>query len=191
MEFKSHQICLESDRLRLRPMVEEDFGVIYEWNQDPEVLYYSEGDDVEPYSMDQVKMIYTQIAQSAICFIMEYHDKPIGESWIQEMNLKAILEEYPNEDCRRIDLLIGKKEYWNRGFGAETIAAIVKYGFEKEHVDMVFGCSIADYNKGSIRAFEKCGFKVHARRKQDEDKKAEYVLDMLVSRRHWKEEGAS
>ena len=44
-----HQVCLESQRLRLRPMTEDDWGTVLRWNQDPEILFYSEGADVVSY----------------------------------------------------------------------------------------------------------------------------------------------
>jgi len=50
--IKSHNITLTMDELTLRPMNDEDFDVLLKWNSDPDVLYFSEGDDVEKYSLD-------------------------------------------------------------------------------------------------------------------------------------------
>jgi len=54
---------------------------------------------------------YIGISKNAFCFIIEVDGKPVRECWLQRMNLKRILEKYPRLDCRRIDLIIGKKQF--------------------------------------------------------------------------------
>ena len=88
-------------------MTEEDWKILLKWNSDPEVLYYSEGDNVTAYTLEQVQRIYCGISQNAFCFIIEVDGEHVGECWLQRMNLKRILEKYPRLDCRRIDLMIG------------------------------------------------------------------------------------
>ncbi len=46
------------------------------------------------------------------------------------MNIKRILEEHTDLDCRRIDLLIGEKEFWGRGIGTCVIRLLTEFGFE-------------------------------------------------------------
>src|SRR5262245_33981267 len=72
-------------------------------------------------------------------------DHPIGECWLQEMNLERILRQHPGRNCRRIDLMIGEKDYRGRGLGTEMIGLLTALAFE-QGADMVFGCDIADYN---------------------------------------------
>ncbi len=88
-------------------MTEEDWEILLKWNSDPEVLYYSEGDNVIAYTLEQVQRIYRGISQNASCFIIEVDGKSVGECWLQRINLKRILEKYLRLDCRRIDLMIG------------------------------------------------------------------------------------
>jgi len=152
-------------------MTEEDLDVLAVWNSDPEVLYYSEGNDVTTYTLKQVQEIYISVSQNAFCFIIEIDDKPIGECWLQKMNLKRILDKYPDLDCRRIDLMIGDKKYWGIGVGTEAIRLLTEFGFLKEGVDMIFGCDIADYNIRGLRAFQKVGYEIVAKIKEPSGKK--------------------
>ena len=77
------------------------------------------------------------------------------------MNLRRVVDQFPGKDLRRVDLMIGEKELWGRGYGPETIALLVDFGFTREVADAIFGIVSAD-NERSLRAFEKCGFNRHA-----------------------------
>ena len=100
-------------------MTEPDWDVILAWNNDPDVLYFSEGDDVRSRTLDEVHRIYRSVCSRAFCFIIEYEDRPIGECWLQEMNLQRIFKRYPGRDLRRIDIAIGEPQRWGRGLGTE------------------------------------------------------------------------
>ena len=117
--LKSHTVHLHTSRLHLRPMTDADWDILLRWNQDPDVLYYADGSDVTAYTLDQIKRIYGGISQAAFCFIAELDGQPIAEAWLQAMNLSRIIEAHPGCDCRRIDLSIGEKHYWNKGLGTE------------------------------------------------------------------------
>jgi RimJ/RimL family protein N-acetyltransferase len=64
-----HSITLRSKRVVLRPMTESDWDILLKWNSDPEVLYYSEGDDVQAYRLEDIQGIYRGVSQTAFCFI--------------------------------------------------------------------------------------------------------------------------
>ena len=59
-----------------------------------------------------MQTIYRWISTRAHCFIMEVGGNPIGECWLQRMNLQRIVAQFPDKDLRRIDLMIGEKELW-------------------------------------------------------------------------------
>src|SRR5262249_35709719 len=146
------------DRVTLRPMTEQDWDILLAWNNDPVVLYFAEGDHVASRSLHEVRDIYRSSSQNAYTFMIEVEGRVIGECWLQKMNLPRILERWPGRDCRRIDLMIGQKEYWGQGYGTEVIRLLTEFGFEHERADLIFGCDIADYNPGSQKAFEKAGY---------------------------------
>src|SRR5579884_4223946 len=156
-----HDVTLRGERTVLRPLRESDWDVLARWNQDPEVLYFSEGDDVSAYTLAEVQAIYRYVSQTALIFMIELDGAPIGECWLQAMNLPRLLRRHPGLDLRRIDLTIGEKPLWGRGFGTEAIRLLVAYAFEHERADAVFGCDIGDYNPRSRRAFEKAGFSLY------------------------------
>ena len=130
-KLREHNINLESGLIVLRPLTEDDWDILLKWNSDAEVLYWIEGDDVTSYSLEDVQGIYRGVSQNAFCFIIEFDGRPIGECWLQKMNLQRILDQFPDKDCRRIDLMIGEKQLWGRGIGTEVIRMLTEFGFEK------------------------------------------------------------
>lgn len=114
-------------------MTEEDWEILLKWSSNPEVHYYFEGDNVTAYILEQVQRIYCGISQNAFCVIIEVDGKPVGECWLQRMNLKRILEKYPRLDYGRIDLMIGEKQFCRRGIGHEVIHILKEFGFLKKN----------------------------------------------------------
>ncbi|MBZ0300551.1 MAG: GNAT family N-acetyltransferase [Anaerolineae bacterium] len=182
MILQTHTHVLHDHDLTLRPMTEADWDILLAWNNDPEVLYYAEGDDITSRSLDDMQAIYRFVSQSGFCFVMEAIGQPVGECWLQQMNLERIQQKYPHADCRRIDLMIGEKGLWGQGYGTRTIRLLVRFAFEQERADYVFGCDIADYNLRSQKAFQKVGFSLDTTILQSAGGKAQACFDYVLSR---------
>jgi len=181
-KLREHNIILKGCRITLRPMTENDWDVIHRWDTDPEVLYFSEEDDVTGYTIEESQDIYRGTSQNAFNFIIECVGKRIGYCWLQKMNLQHILADFPSIDCRRIDLGIGEKELWGQGLGTEVIQLLTKFGFEQEKADAIFGCGVADYNPRSRRAFEKNGYTLYREYTQPEGMKTKISYDLVLRR---------
>lgn len=180
MRLVEHTIRLQGKKALLRPMTESDWETLYVWNNDAEVLFYVESEDVGSQSMEQVQRIYRQVSQNAYCFIMEFRSQPVGECWLQKMNLERIKEKYPGKDCRRIDIMIGEKQFWGEGIGTEVIGTLTEFGFRIEMADMIFACDVADYNPRSRNAFRKNGYVIDAWHEQPPGKKAKRCCDLVI-----------
>jgi RimJ/RimL family protein N-acetyltransferase len=182
VKLRTHTVTLRGENTVLRPMSEDDWDILLKWNNDPEVLYFAEGDDIISRTLEQVQALYRGVSRNAFCFIVEVAGQPIGECWLQQMNLERILRKYPDADCRRIDLMIGEKALWGHGFGTEAIALLTNFAFAQEHADLVFGCDVADYNLASQRAFQKAGYRIDAQIEQPPGRKARYCYDLVIAR---------
>ena len=159
-EIITHHTKLQDRDLLLRPLVAEDFPLLFRWNSDREVLYFSEGADAEPYTEADIAHIYSTVAASGLCFIVEIEGRPIGECWLRSMKTPFSGGLAAFSDCRRIDLMIGEKEFWGKGYGTRIIGLLCAFAFENTSCSHVFSGSIFDYNQRSIRAFEKNGFRL-------------------------------
>ena len=184
--LREHNVILEGKtakgaRIRLRPMTEDDWDILLRWNSDPEVLYFSEGDDVSSRSLEEIQGIYRGVSREAFCFIIEREGKPVGECWLQRMNLARILDKYPGLDLRRIDLMIGEKEYWGQGIGTETIRLLTEFGFVREGAKVIFGL-VGDYNARSQAAFRKAGYELVGVFREKPGHKATCELELAMTR---------
>ena len=180
--LRTHSVTLADGPLVLRPMTEDDWDVLLRWNSDPEVLYFAEGDEVASRPLEEVQDLYRAVSRSAFLFIAELEDLPVGECWLQKMNLERILKAHPGKDLRRVDLMIGEKRFWGKGWGTKMIALLTRLAFERERADAVFACDVADYNTGSRRAFEKNGYVVEAELPQAPGAKSRVNYDLILKR---------
>lgn len=185
MELREHKIILRGERVVLRPLTEDDWDLLWRWNSDPEVLYFAEGDDVSSYTIAQVQGIYRGVSQTAFCFVIQVKGVPIGECWLQQMNLERVLQKYPRSDCRRIDLMIGERAFWGQGLGTEVIKLLSAFAFDEQSAELVFGCDVADYNTASLKAFQKAGYTVDALIEQPKGTKARYRYDLVLTREEY------
>jgi len=162
--IKEHNItlcgALREHTITLRPLCDNHLPLLYKWNTDPEVLYWNEGPNADPEDNDNetVQSIYEDTSSCGYCFIIELDGTSIDECLLCKMNVDYILELYTDStDVRRIDILIGEKSYWNMGIGTVIVQMLVKFGFNNEKADVIYGVT-GDYNKRSCRAFQKNGF---------------------------------
>jgi RimJ/RimL family protein N-acetyltransferase len=162
--IKTHNITLYGNAgdydVILRPLSDGHLPFLYKWNADPEILYWTEGgEDIErSYGAETVHDIFGGVSQNALCFLIEVNGEPIGECWLQKMNLTDVIAMYPkNTDVRRIDMAIGEKLWWGKGIGTAVIRMLVDYAFHGENVQILH-CFNEDYNPRARRVWEKVGF---------------------------------
>jgi aminoglycoside 6'-N-acetyltransferase len=180
--LKDHGITLRRGSIVLRPLTEDDWDILHKWNSDPEVLFYSDG-NTDGYGMEMVKKIYRGVCEHAFCFMIEYDGKSIGETYLQEMNLERILRKLPGKDLRRIDIMIGEKEFWGKGLGTEAVGMLVDFGFKEEHADAIFGCGVDKVNVRSFKMFRKLGFEVSPETGRED----ETSYDMVLTREYYEQ----
>lgn len=159
----THEITLYQGgqpNLVLRPLSDAHLPLLYRWCADPEVLYWTEGGPDRPlsYGPETVRRIYGAVSREAHCFLVEADGLPIGECWLQRMNLPEVRAMYlVGTDVRRIDMAIGEKACWGKGLGTRMIGMLVDFAFCGESVDALH-CFCEDYNIRSRRVWEKNGF---------------------------------
>ncbi len=179
--LRTHDVTLRSGAVTLRPLTEADWDLVVGWWNDPDIAYYDDSNEGQ-YSLAQVQEIVRGISRSAYCFVIEFEDRPVGECWLQAMNVERVLRRYPGLDCRRIDIEI-EKDYWGRGIGTAAIRLLVEFGFETEAADAVFAMDVAGDNPGSRRAFEKIGFELYDTVEQPAGARASLSHDLVI----WKQ----
>jgi len=185
--IKTHEITLyggEKNNIVLIPLNDGHFPLLYKWCADPEVVYWTDGgvDNGHSHDKDTVHKIYGGVSQNAFCFLIEIDGVPIGECWLQKMNLEKILSMYEDStDVRRIDMMIGDKNYWNKGIGSQFIPMIIDFAFNTERVD-VLHCLSEDYNMRSCRMWEKTGFSLILKEELPQPQKGKFQYHFRLTR---------
>lgn len=182
----AHDVTLCGGAVTLRPMTEGDWDVLLKWNNDPAVMELADANPFEETTLADLQTIYRWISTHAYCFIMEVAGASIGECWLQRMNLQRIVSQFPDRDLRRIDLMIGEKELWGRGYGTEAIGLLVDFGFRQQGADAIFA-PVAAENRRSQRAFQKNGFTCHARFQEPD---GSMNTDLVLWRKDYEAAGA-
>ncbi|MFC1948385.1 GNAT family N-acetyltransferase [Chloroflexota bacterium] len=82
--IKTHKITLYggiNNEIILRPLSDEHLPLLYQWNADPEVVYWADGgeDDGRSHDEDTVHKIYGGVSLNAFCFLIEVDGVPVGE----------------------------------------------------------------------------------------------------------------
>ena len=181
-ELRAHSVRLADGAVVLRPLTEQDWDLLMAWNSDPEVFYFADWDAVAPRSLDEVKAIYRQVSRVAYCFIIERDGVPVGDCWLQQMNLDRLRARFPGLDCRRIDLQLAR-DAWGQGLGGACVRLLTAFAFDRDGADAVFGCDIASDNSRSLRLFEREGFSLVATNPQPSGVKSAATYDLARFRR--------
>lgn len=58
-----------------------------------------------------------------------------------------------------LGIMIGEKDYWNRGFGSDVIESIIDFSISSLKLTNII-LNVYSYNKRAIKVYKKCGFKL-------------------------------
>ena len=143
-----------TDRLILRPWSLDDSSDLYEYAQN-ELVGPNAGwkpHKSEEESKEIINMFITNNDSYAI--VLKEENKVIGGIGLHNRKPDVSLEDL---EQREIGYVLNPK-YWGNAYVPEAVKALVKYGFEKMNLDLIW-CGHYDFNSKSKRVNEKCGFK--------------------------------
>lgn len=147
-------MILETERLYLREMNQEDFPSLCKILQDKDVMYAYEhafDDDEAQGWLDKQIMRYRQYGFGLWAVILKETGEMIGQCGLtmQECNNRQVLE---------VGYLF-QKAFWHKGYASEAAIACKKYAFEVFHADEVFSI-IRDTNIASQNVAKRNGMTV-------------------------------
>lgn len=146
------------ERVYLSPINIKDAEKYTEWINDLEISI-NLGNASEIYSLEKEKETLEKISKEGYNFaIVDLNkDELIGNCGLMDVNMKHRTAE--------LGIFIGNKNYWNKGFGSESINLLLDYGFNILNLNNIF-LRVHSFNKRAINCYEKCGFKEIGRRRQ-------------------------
>ncbi|HFI0467623.1 TPA: GNAT family N-acetyltransferase [Streptococcus suis] len=117
----------------------------FEWHQDLELVWLIDGDQ-ERYSLDLLDRMYDYLSKNGECYFIEIFEDdrfiPIGD-------VTLFADDFA--------IAIGDKRYWKKGIGTKVLHRMVERAKELDFMEILVE-EIYDWNTGSRKLFEKCGF---------------------------------
>jgi RimJ/RimL family protein N-acetyltransferase len=179
---------LKGTRLTLRPVQREDLPKLYEFNLDLEVELLSGGDPPMPrplaYWQAWFEREATKDSPGDLWFIMEADDEVIGNCGLEAFDRVS-------QACE-LSILIGKRDYWGRGYGREAIGLLLDYAFRILNQHRVW-LSVNGNNERAMRSYLASGFIEEGRLRQHKWSGGQYIdlIYMGVLREEWEKSTTS
>ncbi|ERI91982.1 acetyltransferase, GNAT family [Clostridiales bacterium oral taxon 876 str. F0540] len=144
---------IETKRLILRDWSESDSSDLYEYGKDDRVGPNA-GWPVHK-SPEESKAVVKMFIEDNDCYaiVLKAENKVIGGIGMHNRKPDEALKELRQ---REIGYALNPA-YWGNGYIPEAVEALIKYGFEKMDLDLIW-CGHYDFNNKSKRVVEKCGF---------------------------------
>jgi RimJ/RimL family protein N-acetyltransferase len=161
-------------RVKLRAIEEQDLELLHRWANDPEIWHQLGGWHF-PSSMEYEKKWFASLQNDPLNQRFAIEVAEIG--LIGTANLVEI--DWKNNHAFH-GMMLGDKETRGKGYGTDTIMAIMRYAFEELHMERL-DTSMIEYNTVSLSVYcQKCGWKEEGRQRNWYFRKNRYWDRILV-----------
>ena len=138
----------------LRVLGKRDLGKSLIWLKDPSVnMFLSHSFD--DYTRDQEIKWFEFIKNSNNDVVFAIEDKNTN-LYIGNCALHKI--DWENKTCE-MGIVIGEKDYWNKGYGSDAVRSILNFAFFDLDLKSI-KLEVYRYNRRAINVYKKSGFKL-------------------------------
>jgi RimJ/RimL family protein N-acetyltransferase len=140
---------LEGEKVRLRPVREDDLPHFQRWLNDPDVLQWLTLPKGPTMEEEREWWEAEQRNPDDILWAIETLDGRL----LGDLALR------PNPVARWADLgiAIGEKALWGRGYGSDAIRTVLRHAFTGMGLNRV-SLTTDEHNSRALRCYQKCGF---------------------------------
>lgn len=142
---------LETARLILRPMTDEDAYHLFELNSDPEVVRFT-GDPADPTPSASLRVIHERIRPQFQLYKMGRFATTLKDgTFLGWCGLRFFPE------SKEVDLGYRfHRRFWGQGYATEASEAALKYGFEVLKLPRIIAKAMPE-NTASLKVMQKLG----------------------------------
>lgn len=161
MALPNHSVCLETERLVLRPFADADFEQAVPYYRDPEFLRLMEHEvPDEPVTAAELRVAGEAMASQGYYFGIDHKAsrRTMGEACLQWMNLER--GRVAGEKIVRCPIGIWDKELWGQGLGKEAVRRLMRFAFDELEVDRFCAMDVESINTRSRALWDACGLRV-------------------------------
>ncbi|HVK55671.1 MAG TPA: GNAT family protein [Burkholderiales bacterium] len=161
---------LGAENVYLRPLCEEDIGPRYlGWLNDDEVCRYNSHaifPNTDSRMREYVKWAQETRDAVVLAIVSRADDLHIGNIALLDIDWIARSANFA--------ILVGERDYWKRGVGAEAGLVLVRYAFERLNLNRVY-CGTSADNMGMQRLAVRLGMQQEGVRREAIYKHGRYV----------------
>ncbi len=172
-------IFLNGKKVLLRPPEIKDAAIFGKWFNDPEIRQYIS--NRFPFSLFKEEDIIKRMNDHEHVLLTICHKKSgelIGNisielNWVNRRGMLGII--------------IGEKDFQNKGYGKEAIRLMLNYAFYELNLHKIV-LEVYDYNERAVNLYKKLGFKIEGHFRKHSFKNGKYVdlLYMGILEKEWK-----
>ena len=167
----------------LRPLEKADAPIMAPWFNDAEVTRFML--TVRPMSVAAeeayVAGLNANPMEPSLGIVVRETDRLIGATGLRKTDVR--------HRHTMFGIGIGDKSAWGKGYGTEATRLMVQYAFESLNLNRVWLC-VYEYNPRGVRAYEKSGFRLEGRLRQDCFRDGRYwdTIVMGILREEWEKQ---
>lgn len=151
---------VSGDLVELRPLEPSESEVVWRWQRDPEVMRWM--DDGYAQSLASVRKRLEERPRNAYGEVL-YGIEVLAPAAL--IGLVRLRDAEPETGCAELDIYIGEKEHWGRGYATDAMRAMCRYGFEKMRLHKI-SLTVVTENHAAHRVYRKVGFTEEGRLRQ-------------------------
>lgn len=146
-------MILTGAKVNIRKLIRQDVPLLVKWKNDSEIADLVRGGPINTnFDIENRRFEKGLMEHDTMRLIIETHSKrPIGFISVGEIDRENRKAE--------VGMLIGEKEFWNQGYGTDTLVTLLHYLFTEQGLNRI-GLEVFEYNTRAKRAYEKIGFRV-------------------------------
>jgi len=151
---------IRGKRVLLRAIEEDDLALLQKWANEPEICYLLAGWHFPTSAKDQLEWFKRlSVSSNHQRFAIETPDMGlIGTANLVDINWK--------DRNAFHGIMLGDKDIRGKGYGTDTIMAVMRYAFEELGLQRLDG-SMIEYNQASLGVYiKKCGWVEEGRQRQ-------------------------
>lgn len=158
-------------KIKLRKIRTDDLKLFLKWWKDEDLVRLTSG--LKETSNKALSSYFQAflLAKEDKHFIISLGQKAIGHIALTRKN----------KDIFEINIVIGEKKYWGKGYGTEAIKKAVDYAFTKLDYKQAY-LEVRPDNKRAVMAYKKCGFIESGYKKYPNNKFQPTVLKMILKK---------
>jgi diamine N-acetyltransferase len=153
------------ERTRLRRLERADLSLFTEWLNDPEVrrhlaLVYPVGQEQEREWFESTLRLEPACQPFGVEARLEGR-----EPWTLVGSAGFHMVDWRNR-CAELGIVLGRRDAWGRKLGEDAMRSLVRWGFDVLGLNRV-QLRVFEDNPRAIRCYEKVGFRLEGRLRQD------------------------